>query len=163
MPPASNADDSSAIAPVGSGSVPVTIRIDLPGCRYRRADERLKLKSNITLSGIDVDLRLRGADSTIRLSHHNLAARDIKRNSHGDILAKRAPDTTMQYTLRLDRADTLDLGLVVYAAHGRRFTARDHVKPTTRQYRIPAALNQGRPVQVELRIDQEGEIIVRYW
>lgn len=155
--------DLSSAAMADSESVPVKIEIDLPGCRYRRADERLEFKSNITLSGIDTQVRIQFADSTIDLSHHDLAVKDIKLSSSGDVFSKRTPDTTIHYELLLDLQDTVDIDIIIFAKPGRRFGGRDRLKPTTRRYQIPAIFNQGRPIQVDLRIDKKGEIFFRYW
>lgn len=161
IPLASLADGSGAVLP--GGPVEIRLRVDLPGCGYLRGDERLELKSNMTISGVDPKVRLEIGDSTIELSHQNLATKGIRRNSLGDIIAKAMPDTTMEWTLVMPWADTIAADIVTYTWAGERHFSRDRLVGKKRHYDIPGDLNRGRPINVHLIIDDEGRIMFKYW
>lgn len=143
--------------------VPVSLVIDLPGCRYLRADERLDLRSNITISGIDAKVRTRVGDSVMEWSHQNLATHEIRRNKKGNITAKASRDTSMTYDLTLAVDDTVEVAVVVYAYTGGRFVSRDRLKPTRKLYQIPWDFNQGGKISVTLKVDRDGRAIFKYW
>lgn len=161
IPLSSLSDESGGVPP--GGPVEVHVRVDLPGCSYIRSDERLDLKSNMTISGVDPKVRLEIGDSTIELSHQNLATKGIRRNSLGDIIAKAMPDTTMEWTLVMPWADTVIADIITYAWAGERHFSRDRLVGKKRRYDVPGDFNRGRPINVHLIIDDEGRIMFKYW
>jgi len=145
------------------GLVRVTLTVDVPRCRYRRADKRTQLRSNITFAGVDARVRAIVGDSVVQLSHHNLARHDVEHDRDGSIVEKSTPDTTCSYELSLAWDQTIDIAVVTYCHPGRRFIQRDRVKPVGKSSRIPADFNRGRPIDVRVTIDSNGDIIFKYW
>jgi hypothetical protein len=160
--PISRLTNPSGAIPPG-GPVKVRLRVDLPGCSYIRSDERLDLKSNMTISGVDPKIRFEVGDSTIELSHQNLAVRGIRKNSLGEVVAKKIPDTTMNWDLVLPYRDTIRADIVVYAWAGERHFSRDRLVGKKRRYDIAGDFNRGLPINIHLILDEEGRIMFKYW
>ncbi len=160
--PLARLTDGSGRVPPG-GPVEIRVRVDLPGCSYLRGDERLDLKSNMTISGVDPKVRLRVGDSTIELSHQNLATRGIRRNSSGDVIAKAMPDTSLEWTLVMAWSDTVSADIVTYTWAGERHFSRDRLVGKSRHYDVAGDFNRGLPINIHLIIDDEGRIMFKYW
>ena len=151
------------LAPAGrTGAVPVLVVVKVPGCRYRRADERLPLKSNIMLAGVDTKLRLTTRDTVIQLSHYNLATA-VSTNSHGEVVSMTVPETTLTYQLVVAEDDTIAIAVVTAANPGLRFASRDELHPHPETYVIPGDFNSGQAINIRILIDGTGDVIFRYW
>jgi hypothetical protein len=48
-------------------------------------------------------------------------------------------------------------------ASKKKFQMIDEIKPSTHYQKFPAALNSGKPVNVRIYIEDDGEILFRYW
>jgi hypothetical protein len=148
---------------VEGGAVPVSLAVDLPGCRYLRADERTGLRSNITILGVDAKLRIVAGDSTVELSHQNLATRNIGVDSRGNVIKKRVPDTTISCSLKVSRADNIDIAVITYTWDGDRYIARDRITPRRKTCTIPGDFNSGQAINIRVIIDKSGDIVFKYW
>ncbi len=145
------------------GAVPVSLVMELPGCRYLRADERVGLCSNITILGVDAKIRIVAGDSTIELSHQNLATRDIGIDGRGDVIKKRAPDTTISYDLEVSPGDDIEIVVITYTWSGERFVARDRIRPRRKTCHIPGGFNSGQMINIRVVVDKSGDIAYKYW
>jgi len=148
---------------VEGGGDPVTLVVELPGCQYLRADERVGLRSNITILGVDAKLRVVAGDSTIELSHQNLATRDIGIDRHGSVIKKRAPDTTISFDLEVFRGDNIEIAVITYTWDGDRFVARDRIRPRRKTCTIPGDFNSGQMINIRVVVDKSGDVVFKYW
>ncbi len=143
--------------------VSIRTTIELPGCQYRRDNNSDDRNNNVMIRGIDPFIDILSTDTSIHLSHHQLANFEVIRDASGQVVTKEMPDTSIVVTLEqyVDSMVVFDLSLFPNPLRG--FTNRNNIDGTTRQYQVPANLNRGEPVVVLLRIDATGEVTFRYY
>jgi len=143
--------------------VAIRATIELPGCRYRRDNNSDGKNNNVMIRGIDPLIDILTTDTTIHLSHHQLANFEVIRDGSGRVVAKEMPDTSIVVTLEQYIDSTIIFDLNLFSNPDRGFTNRANIDGTARQYQVPANLNRGEPVEVLLRIDAGGQVTFRYY
>ena len=143
------------------GTAPVSMIMELPPCEYRR--DTVGPDRDIAIRGVDPRIVLSFGDSTMELTHRQLAVEDKRWTYAGDLVEKHILDTTITYTLNVPTDMPLKVSVTLLVNDSRRFRDRKDIKPIGKSYRIDAGLNGGRLVKAHLKVERNGEMVFRYW
>jgi hypothetical protein len=147
-------DDAYSIMP----HVRTKVVIVVPGCEYKLDDS-----GNVLIKGVDAKINIRTGDTSLTLTHKELAdfpasIEAVEARKQGAKLPK------TEYTYIFD--PYLDARLqfeTVTHASKKKYQLIDEIKPSTHYQNFPASLNSGKPVNVRIYIEDDGEIVFRYW
>lgn len=149
-------DDIYSIMP----HVKTKVVIVVPGCEYKLDDST----GQIMIKGVDAEIRIRTGDTSLTLTHKELA--DFPTTS-GENMAKlvkltRLPQTEYTYIFEpyIDAQIKFDANSFTSK---NKFVPKDSAHVHTSYHQLPASLNSGNEINVRINIEAGGGIIVRYW
>lgn len=162
-------DESYSIMP----RVQAKVVIVVPGCEYKLDDS-----GKVLIKGVDAIIKIRTADTSVTLTHKELAdfpskpdltvgtdkqgADPLEGGSAAHKQEAKLPKTEFTYIFDPHLDSPLHFETVTHASK-KKFQAIDEIKPSTHFQKFSAALNSGKPVNVRIYIEDDGEIVFRYW
>ncbi|MGH8014886.1 MAG: PEGA domain-containing protein [Candidatus Zixiibacteriota bacterium] len=148
-------DDSYSIMP----RVQTRVVIVVPGCEYKLDDS-----GKLLIKGVDAKISIRTGDTSLTLTHKELA--DFPATPKTPLEATnneaRLPKTEYTYIFEPYLNARLQFETITYASK-KKFQLEDGIKPSTHYQKFPASLNSGKPVNVRIYIEDDGEVVFRYW
>ncbi len=147
-------DDSYSIMP----HVQTKVVIVVPGCEYKLDDS-----GNVLIKGVDAMINIKTGDTSLTLTHQELAdfPASVEAMQARNQEAK-LPKTEYTYIFDPYLDARLQFETITYASK-KKYQPIDSIKPTTHYQNFPASLNTGKPVNVRIYIEEDGQIVFRYW
>ncbi len=147
-------------ATVPDDSVTLHITFDVPGCDYRIPDAP---GQPTVIRGADPSLTLAASADTLQLSGTDIAATKLDYDHHGVLRKWSMPDTTVHTSFRINKRDSVLVGVTVFASEKRKFQAKNELTPVRKLYPIHGWFNRGEDIAVDIRIEPSGVVHFRYY
>lgn len=140
--------------------VETKVVIEVPGCEYK-LDEATGL---LSIKGVDAEIIIRTGDSSLTLTLRELA--DFPNKSDSTIESKnnksRHPKKEYTYNFQPFLDAKLRFEFITFASK-KTHQPKFEIRPQRYYHHFPASLNSGKPVNVRILIEEDGEIVFRYW
>lgn len=140
--------------------VTAKVVIVVPGCEYK-LDET---SGALLIKGVDAEINIRTGDTSLTLTHKELA--DFPASSSSSLTEnkkeKRLPQTEYTYIFEPYMDAKLRFDVTTFT-NGRKSIPRDSAQVQTYYHNLPASLNSGEEVNVRIYIEEDGDILFRYW
>jgi len=140
--------------------VKTKVVIVVPGCEYKLDDS-----GNLLIKGVDAKINIRTGDTSLTLTHKELAEFPANHSTELGVNEKREtrlPKTEYTYFFDPFLDARLQFETVTYASK-RKYQSPDSIKPSTHYQTFPATLNSGNDINVRIYIEEDGQIVFRYW
>ena len=149
--------------------VQTKVVIVVPGCEYKLDDS-----GELLIKGVDAEINIKTGDTSLTLTHRELA--DFPATPATTLMTKKGADETSaahESGVRLPKTEftyifepyldaKLQFETVTYASK-KKHQPRESIRPSIHYQNFPASLNSGKPVNVRIYIEDDGEIVFRYW
>ena len=139
-------------------SVQTKVVIVVPGCKYKWEDGVYKFK------GVDVEIKIEVGDTSLAFNQVELANQFKEwmesANTIPEVLELEKTEFTFIFDPYLDAR--LQFETVSFASK-KKFQLKDEITPSTHYQNFPASLNSGKNINVRIYIEDDGEIVFRYW
>ncbi len=141
-------DDSYSIMP----RVTTKVVIVVPGCEYKIDDSGVLL-----IKGVDAEINIRTRDTSLTLtSQSQLSEIQIKGGNTKHV----ATESTYIFDPFLDSKLQFDISTL---SSKKKFQSREGLAPRHYYHKLPASLNSGKDINVRILVENDGEIVFRYW
>jgi hypothetical protein len=147
-------DESYSIMP----RVQTKVVIVVPGCEYKLDDS-----GNLLIKGVDAKINIRTGDTSLTLTHKELADFPASVESIEEKKSEaKLPKTEYTYFFEPYLDGRLQFETITRASK-KKFQPLDAIETTTHYQKFPASLNTGKPINVRIYIENDGEIVFRFW
>ncbi len=157
--------------------VTTKVVIVVPGCEYKLNDSGVLL-----IKGVDAEICIKTGDTSLMLTHQELAdfpatpttiatTKEGADSSTGTGQAwtsaahepeVRLPKTEYTYIFEPYLDAKLQFDISTFASK-KKHQPKDGIKPFTYYHNFPASLNSGNDINVRIYIEEDGQIVFRYW
>jgi len=125
----------------------------LPGCEYQIAGDN----KTMLIKGVDAEIHISTGDTLLVLTHHELADYDDKKQK---LKMKKSEFT---YLFEPYLYSELKIDVITFANQKGMMLPHTSAEKATVHYSFPASLNDGEEINVRILIEEDGDIIFRYW
>jgi len=127
--------------------------IVVPGCEYQTDEPTGKL----LIQGVDAELKISTGDTGIALTHKELAEH---RDNNKELSL---PKTELTYFFEPYIDSTVQFDISTFASKKKKHELRESLTPKHKHFHVPASFNSGKEVNVRIFIEDDGDIVFRYW
>lgn len=133
-------------------------------CEYSWKYKGDEIKS-FKIKGVDPLLTIEFGEKTWELTHDDIGLTNIIRDDQGRMTSALLVDSNMEFNFLTTILPTamIEIDLSLLVSEGSKRSKEDDCRHILKKYSIPAGLNNGGDVNIRLRIEPDGEVIMRYW
>jgi len=133
--------------------IKMKVVMKLPGCEYEIAGDN----KTMLIKGVDAEIHISTGDTSLALTHHELADYDEKKQ---ELKMKQSEFT---YFFEPYLHSELRFDVISFANQKGMMLPHTSAVKSTVHYNLPASLNDGEEINVRILIEEDGDIIFRYW
>jgi hypothetical protein len=133
--------------------VSMKVVMELPGCEYEIAGDN----KTMLIKGVDAEIRISTGDTSLSLTHLELADYSEKKNK------LRMQKSELTYLFEPYLHADLKFDVITFANEEKMMLPHTSAKKSTTHRNFPASLNNGEEINVRILIEEDGDIIFRYW
>lgn len=133
--------------------IKMKVVMKLPGCEYQIAGDN----KTMLIKGVDAEIHISTGDTSLALTHHELADYDEKKQ---EFKMKKSEFT---YLFEPYLYSELRIDVISFANQTEMMLPHTSAEKSTVHYSFPASLNNGEEINVRILIEEDGDIIFRYW
>ncbi len=133
--------------------IKMKVVMKLPGCEYQMAGDN----KTMLIKGVDAEIRISTGDTSLTLTHFELA--DFDKDKQGGTMKK----SELTYLFEPYLYSELRIDVITFANQTGMMLPHTSAEKSIVYYSFPASLNDGEEINVRILIEEDGDIIVRYW
>ena len=133
--------------------IKMKVVIKLPGCEYQMAGDN----KTMLIKGVDAEIYILTGDTSLVLTHHELADYDEKKQE------LKMTKSEFTYMFEPYLYAELKFNVITFANQKGMMLPHTSAEKSTVHYSFPASLNDGEEINVRILIEEDGDIIFRYW
>ncbi len=133
--------------------IKMRVVMKLPGCEYQIAGDN----KTMLIKGVDAEIHISTGDTSLALTHRELA--DFDKDKQGGTMKK----TEFTYLFEPYLHSELRFNVISFANQKGMMLPHTSAEKATVHYSFPASLNNGEEINVRILIEEDGDIIFRYW
>ncbi len=133
--------------------IKMKVVMKLPGCEYQMAGDN----KTMLIKGVDAEIYISTGDTSLTLTHNELANFD-KDKQEGTM--KKSEFT---YLFEPFLHSELRFDVISFANQKGMMLPHTSAEKSIVHYSFPASLNNGEEINVRILIEEDGDIIFRYW
>ncbi len=133
--------------------IKMKVVMKLPGCEYQMAGDN----KTMLIKGVDAEIHISTGDTSLVLTHHELAEYDQNK--------QKLKMTKSEFTYMFEPYlyAELKFDVITFANEKGMMLPHTSAEKSTVHYSFPASLNDGEEINVRILIEEDGDIIFRYW
>lgn len=148
--------------PISSDKVKVSLALILSRCEYSWKYKGDKIKS-FRIKGVDPGISIQYGDQSLKFSHENLELTEIVRDKQGRITSALLLDSNLEYSFETSSSTMIKINTSLLVSVRSKRSKIDDCRHVSKSFTVPAGMNNGAEVNIRLRIEPDGEIVIRYW
>ena len=133
--------------------IKMIVVMKLPGCEYQIAGDN----KTMLIKGVDAEIIISTGDTSLVLTHQELADYDEKNQELKMIKSE------FTYKFEPYLHSELKFNVITFANEKGMMLPHTSAKKSTAHYNFAASLNDGGEINVRIIIEEDGDIIFRYW
>jgi len=133
--------------------IKMKVVMNLPGCEYEIAGDN----KTMLIKGVDAEIYISTGDTSLTLTHNELA--NFDKDKQGGTMKK----SEFTYLFEPYLHSELRFDVISFANQKGMMLPHTSAEKSIVYYKFPASLNNGGEINVRILIEEDGDIIFRYW